>query len=355
MGSTRQPGSRAYRRRTATALVCCAALVLSAAAWGQVVCSVCGKAIQGQYLQASGKPFCSRECYRTTLPVCAVCGTTIEGAHLVHDGRHYCSEACFQRILPTCAICTQPLRQSFTIRGRTYCKAHAEGPRCDACGLPVGKGQQLPDGRVVCTECRPGLVFDRRQATELYTRAGTLIAVVTGQPVPPAPALLLAGRDQLPAHSGLDPGVSISELGRYLRETETTTSRNLFGMTLKEETRVSRRIIILYGLTPDRFLSTAVHERTHDLIATRYPAFAEQAPDWAEEGLCQYTAALVCRRLGYAERVREIESADDPVYGDGYRWFVRRFGVDGWGAMSRWLDAGGSGALPSRAAGRSGH
>jgi len=348
MSLGRQGSSSAGRLR-AMAFMVVFGLLLTVAGWAQGVCAVCGKAVQGRYLQAAGRVFCSPECFRKTLPVCAVCGAVLEGHHLVYEGRHYCSEACFQRILPTCTICGQPLQESFTIKGRTYCKAHAEGTRCDACRLPVGRGETLPDGRVLCRDCRAAAVLDIRAAAGLYTRAGALVAGVAGRALPPAPTLALVGRDQLPAHSGLDASVSIRELGRYLRDATTTTSRNVFGKVLKEETRVSRRIIILYGLLPDRFLSTAVHERTHDLIAECYPAFDQQAPAWAEEGLCQYTAALVCRRLGYAERVQEIESADDAVYGDGYRWFVRHFGSDGWTEVRRWLDRGGFAGLPRRA------
>ena len=326
-----------------------AGVLVALTAAGAPTCAVCGETVQGRFLQADGKAFCSRECYRTTLPVCAVCDKVIEGAHLVFEGHHFCSEACYKEILPTCAICQQPLQQLFHIQGRTYCKTHAEGPRCDACGMPVGKTKGLPDGRLVCRECRPTLVFDAGLAATLYGRAGQALAVALGQPLPSAPPLLLVGRDKLPVHHGLEDAVSIRELGRYVRESQTTTSRNLFGMALKEETRVTRKILILYGLKPDSFICTAVHELTHDLLAERYPAFSQEAPDWVEEGLCQYTAALVCRRLGYADRVREIETSPDPVYGHGYRYLVRRFGEAGWAQLSRWLDTRGFAGLPAEA------
>ncbi len=319
--------------------------LVAALAWAEATCTVCGKAIQGAFLQAGGQTFCSTECYRTTLPTCTVCGKRIEGAHLVRETQHFCSETCFRSTLPTCAVCAQPLRESFRIGNRTYCKVHAEGPRCDACNLPVAKGQTLPDGRVVCSDCRPTLVFEAKQAAPLYARAGQVLALVLGQPLPAAPPLLLVGSDQLPAHGSLDPTVSVRELGRYLRDSQTTTRRNLFGRVVSEETRANRRVLILGGLPPDRFISTAAHELTHDLLAERYPAF-EQAPSWAAEGVCQYAAALVCRRLGYGERVAEIEAADDAVYGAGYRYMTTHFGAGGWAQLSRWLDAGAPTAAP---------
>jgi predicted nucleic acid-binding Zn ribbon protein len=324
-------------------------LALVLAVWGETTCAVCGKALQGRYLQAEGRVFCSPECFRTTLPTCAVCGKRIEGGHLVHEDRHFCSDACFRSILPTCAICGQPLRESFRVGKRFYCKTHAEGPRCDACALPVGTGGTLADGRVVCSDCRPGLVFTAEQAAPHYARAGQALALVLGQPLPAPPPLELVGRDQLPTHGSLDPAVSVRELGRYLRESETTTTRNLFGRVVQEETRASRKVLILYGLPADRFISTAVHELTHDLLAERYPAFDAKAPGWAAEGVCQYTAALVSRRLGYDERVAEIEAATDPVYGAGYRYLAGRFGAAGWTALSHWLDSTAAAALPAQA------
>lgn len=328
-----------------------AALFLAAlAAWAAGTCDSCGKALPARFLESGGRSFCSQECYRQTLPVCATCGQVVSGRHLIHAGRHYCSTACFERTLPTCVLCGQVLREAFTIEGRLYCRAHAEGPRCDSCGLPVDGGTTLNDGRRVCDGCHPSLVFDDPQAIELYHRSRRLLAVALGEALPPAPPLHLVGREALPEHPGLEASVSIRELGRYQRETVTTTTRNVFGRVLKEETAVTRRILILYGLAVDSFISTAVHELTHDLIAERYPVFEERAPEWAKEGLCQYAAAMVCRRLGSSEVVAEIETATDEIYGDGYRWWARRFGQEGWDAIRRWLEQGDIAALPARAA-----
>ncbi len=326
-----------------------AAALFSAAVWAEQVCSVCGKPIRGAYLESGGKPFCSRDCLRTTLPVCAVCGRRIEGNHLIQGDRHFCSEACFERTLPTCSICKAPLRQAYTINGRTYCKAHAEGPRCDACGMPAGNGFVLDDGRMVCADCKPSLIFDAARAEALFAEVRHTLGLVLGQPLPPLPPLELVGSDALPGHPGRATPPGARELGRYLRRTETTTRKNILGMTLGETTAVHRNVLILYGLTPGRFAATAAHELTHDLIAARYPTLEGNAPAWLEEGLCQYTSVLVCRRLGYTDCATEIETSEDPVYGDGYRYLARRFGSDGWRAISRWLDERGFERLPERA------
>ncbi|MBN2448834.1 MAG: hypothetical protein JXR77_00510 [Lentisphaeria bacterium] len=338
-----RPG-RAGRRRCSAAWVLVALFLMACAYAAEVRCSVCGKGIRGRYLQADGQAFCSRECYRRTLPVCAVCGSVIEGKHLRHDGKTYCSDRCFEQTLPKCSICGQPMRQSVTINGRMYCPAHAELPRCTACGLPVAESLRLPDGRLVCPECHPHLVFETADAEKLYYRAAAVLRRIVGRDLPLLPPLELAGQDLLPVHQGLDPGTSVHEQGRYVREVETTAVK-FFGRTLREDRRVSRRIVMLYGLSESAFLGTAAHELAHNLISEWYPRFDREAPDWAEEGVCQYVAALVCRRLGLEDRLKEIEAAPDPVYGGGYRSLRKLFGPDDWQALANWLEAGDFAAL----------
>ncbi|NLF15950.1 MAG: hypothetical protein GX595_01650, partial [Lentisphaerae bacterium] len=199
-------------------------LVAALAAWGAGTCDICGRPLPARFLESDGRSFCSQDCYRQTLPVCATCGKVVSGRHLVQGARHYCSDACFERTLPTCALCGKALRESFTIKGRTYCRAHAEGPRCDACSRPVEGGETLADGRVVCAGCRPSLVFDSGEAAVLYARARRMLAVALGEPLPPAPPLHMVGLDALPEHRGLEAAVSVRELGRYQRETVTTTT-----------------------------------------------------------------------------------------------------------------------------------
>lgn len=300
-------------------------------------CSVCGQQLRGEFLKMGNASFCSRKCYLSTRPTCAVCGKVIAGSHLSQDNRHFCSESCFNNILPTCAICGQRLTNTFSIKGNTYCQKHVNEQRCNACGLPVGNGAKLADGRIVCAKCRPGLIFALQKAEAIYAKARATISSLTGKTMPPAPPLELVGRDELASAARRDSAATTRETGKYIRNMKITKTSNQFGMVLRVETNVTQKILILYGLTQEHFASTAAHELTHNLVAERFQDFNESAPDWACEGLSQYMAALVCQRLGYHERIKAIEKEDDEVYGAGYRWFASRFGSNNWSRVNRWL------------------
>lgn len=116
-----------------------------------------------------------------------------------------------------------------------------------------------------------------------------------------------------------------------------TTTKPLFGKPHEAVTRVEEDIFILTGLDNEQFLSTACHELTHDLIAEQFPKIAEEAPDWVEEGLCQYVAAAVCLLNGHFDELNRIESAKDPEYGDGYRFFKNAFGDTDWEEAVEWM------------------
>ena len=72
------------------------------------------------------------------------------------------------------------------------------------------------------------------------------------------------------------------------------------------------------------------------MLAERYPAFAEHAPGWAEEGICQYTSAMLCRDQKFKAQLESIETCDHPAYGDGYRFFATRFGNANWPTIAAW-------------------
>jgi len=309
---------------------------------------MCGNRIKGNYLKAGDEVYCSQPCYRKSLPLCSSCGKPIEGKYLAHEGRRYCSETCFNLTLPQCTVCNVRLKQCFRIDGKAYCKTHADAPRCEACGMPAEPGVTLDDGRRICTECQPQLVFSAKPADKLYRKAASAVRRVVAHDLPLIPPLHLTGRGEFPAHDKLPKGASTSEQGRYVRETDTTTI-SVLGMAVRSKTEVQKKILILYGLTQDRFLSTAAHELMHDIISERYPGFDLGAPDWAEEGVCQYAAALVCRRLGLTDRLKEIEEAEDPIYGDGYRYMVRVFGQENWQGVARWMGQDGFSDLPAHA------
>jgi hypothetical protein len=327
-------------------------LMLAALQVAAATCSVCGRQIRGRYLKSEkGDLFCSRECFRQTLPECAVCGRRVEGAHLVHDGKHYCSEACFDTILPKCEICGVSCRKTIIIDGHTYCETHGEGDRCLHCGLPFRNGVMLDDGRKVCSSCRPDLVFSDDKARELYDVARQAVESITNVPILDAPAMTLAGTDELPAHPGLSDKVSVQENGRYNRRTQTVRKEYLFGLVSRSRTIASTQILLLYGLSPQDFTATAAHELTHHVVAERFPRASAHAPSWLKEGLCQYVAAQVCLREGYNDVLERIATSPDTVYGEGYRFLRRKFGHGNWRSIAAWLQTVDFDSLPRRLVG----
>jgi endogenous inhibitor of DNA gyrase (YacG/DUF329 family) len=325
-------------RRSRSLLLFAALLLAVATALGATIrCATCGKKIQGRHITVGRKAFCSRRCYLKSLPKCATCGKPITGKYLKHMDRNYCSQACLNKTLPKCEICGKPLQVFVNIRGHVYCKQHANGTRCDACGLPVAEGQQLPDKRVLCNRCAKHVVLDVRDARDIYQRARLEVETITGFSLEDPPPLDMVGRDKMPTGQAGVPLEDIQERGFYRREEKTDTYKNARGKVVRVERTVKENISILYGLTPEELLCTSCHELTHAVQARFLPDIHERAPLWLKEGMCQYVAAMVARRHHYGNELTNIEQSPHPAYGRGYRYLQRRFGNGNWRALHAWL------------------
>ena len=301
-------------------------------------CATCGDKIAGRYLKADDLSYCSQKCYEQTLPVCAACGKRIKGRFVSLNGDPYCSMSCLETQLPKCEICNKPARRAVTMGSHTYCEEHAKGPKCSKCRLPFAGGRKLPDGREVCSNCwDAGLLMRRENANPYYDKARKLVTQLTGWNSPTRPHLQLVGVERLKQAAGVPKDERILQQGVYQRETETITRTSMFGLHSKREVNIRERILILYGLTKREFIATAAHELTHDLLAERHAALTKKAPAWVEEGICQYVAAMVCRKQGYPQVLKSIEEMPDAEYGDGYRFFRNLAGPDGWPELERWI------------------
>jgi len=332
------PGRRRVRRVLArVALLLALVLVHAPAQAAAQRCSVCRRKVGRKYLTAGGKTLCSDRCYRKTLPQCSVCGKRISGKFVTAEGKKFCSSKCFETTLPVCEICGVRLRKAMTMEGRLYCEPHAKGPLCCGCGLPFRTGRELPDTRSICDACNERAVHDLDAASRLYAKAREEVRRVTGLRSNTLPRLELVGLDRMPEALRKLKQASVVQRGQYKRSTQTTTTKNLLGWKLKEKTNVEERVMILYALGPDEFMSTASHELTHDLLAEFFPQIPDVAPSWAEEGICQYVAATVCRGQGFKAQLKQIETSPHPEYGDGYRYFKRCFGDNNWRAISAWM------------------
>ncbi len=224
------------------------------------------------------------------------------------------------------------------IDGRHYCEKHAEGSRCWKSGLPFAVGVELPDGRWFSRESYRQGVFDPAQAQRGYRLAAADLQRVTGLRMTDLPPMSLVGLDEIRRRRDYEPGDTMIERGMYARRQTTTRRVDRRGRVLDQQISNESEILLLYGLDRQEVLVTAVHELTHHLLAEHFPRFAAFAPLWAEEGICQYLAAIVAQRRGYTRLVEQIENSPDPVYGDGYRYFRRLYGRNNWPAIRAWLD-----------------
>ncbi len=319
------------------------------AAGDRPVCSVCSKRIHGRYLTSKGKPFCSSACHARTLPRCTVCSRTVSGAYLTAEGKTYCSDRCFDSQLPTCEVCRKPLRLGVSIDGHRYCRDHAQSPRCWGCQLPFGRGAQLADGRTLCQACNDRAIMDRGKAQAVLVRARDLVRRITGWRSASLPRLQLVGLTDMPGGGRAKTPEDLIQRGLYRRTETTITTTRFFGFQRSSRTEVKERVLILRGLQPDEFLSTAAHELTHDLMAEFLPRIDEGAPKWVTEGICQFVAAAVCRHDGLPQELHRIETSEHPTYGDGYRYFAKRFGPGGWPQLVAWARSTDIGRLPATA------
>jgi len=301
-------------------------------------CDTCGRAVRGDYFALSDSAYCSEDCLSMALPQCAACSRPMRGTMLRSDTDTFCSLKCFKTSLPTCELCGAQSTVSVSIGDHVYCRQHGRAERCDGCRLPFVDGSHLNDGRNLCSTCEKAAVMSRDVAEKLFARAIRETTLVTGLASDSAPRLYLVGVDALTGGTAANSNSNsdMYESGRYHRHARKTIHKNLFGVTVKEKERVTESISILYGLAPDRFLATASHELTHDLLAEFYPR-STGAPAWLHEGVCQYVASEVCRRNQLSNAVARIATHEGAVYGNGFRYFMHRFGVKNWAGVDAFL------------------
>lgn len=326
-----------FRDRRIALLLAMALLAVVTGLAATLRCATCGAVIKGRYIQSSGKIYCSQTCYEKTLPKCATCGKAITGPYLQHMGRNYCSQKCVGASLPKCELCGKPLRRMIEIKGHLYCEEHGNGTRCDACGLPLIRGKELPDRRVLCPHCAERVVLELDDARKIYERAQREVEALTGIDLGELPPLELVGRDRMPSFQQGMAIEDIQERGFYRQEVKTDTYTDDKGRVVRTDRQVKETICILYGLTPDELLCTSGHELTHALQARFLPAIQEKAPLWLKEGICQYVAAIIARRHHFADELTSIEKSPHPAYGRGYRYLKQRFGPTNWAGLLAWL------------------
>lgn len=223
-----------------------------------------------------------------------------------------------------------------TIDGHVFCESCAALDRCFQCQLPYSSGRTLPDGRHICSQCDKQGVYSAALAEKIYLRAAREVELFTGIVLRPLPAIRLTGIDKMKKLTPEYDEKTYILRGTYQSQTTLTKTVNIFGKVIQEDSEQSGTVFILYGLSKRRFLVTASHELTHDLIEKSFPKLLEEDL-WLQEGLCQYVAHAVAVKLEIDESIEEIENYNDDIYGKGFQWYKDKFGYSNWRDVQVWL------------------
>ncbi|MEE9369802.1 MAG: hypothetical protein V3V05_13220 [Pontiella sp.] len=275
---------------------------------------------------------------------------SINGKYIEAEEKTYCSNSCFEKTLEKCEICQTPIHSGYSITRHNYCdKCTDESPSCFSCGLPAAYPTQLADGREVCNRCTRWAVTTQDMAQKNYDRALRHLQTWTSLKLSSVPTLELVDRAMMQNQSQdlrkTDSPVSVR--GLYSRQTY-MKKRGFFGTWKESLADAKETIYIVDHLHDEVFRVAAVHELMHDLVHEHFPRLKD-APLWVHEGICQQAAAEYSRRRNYIDVLQGIESCVDPDYGDGFRYINSITGFEGWNALRRWMETVEVDSLPKAA------
>jgi hypothetical protein len=276
----------------------------------QPVCKSCGQIVTGKYFEALGAAW-HLEHFR-----CAECHQPIlESKFAEHEGLPY-HITCYElKFLPHCTYCGKPLRVYGEDEwGAKFCPEHrADFPACRYCGrlIPtMGKEAMEQDSGVPrCKICQRSAVESLQRAQPLFS---LIFQWISRQ------GLMFDGAN---VRLGL---YNMEELKAF-KNNEADTAKTL-GTTkihsiVQDGAVVNREIniAIFRGLPSTLFQGVAVHEFAHAWL-TIHGITDLAKPE--EEGFCE----LLCHRYYLNHRTvestfyaRQIEMANDPIYGAGFR------------------------------------
>lgn len=206
----------------------------------------------------------------------------------------------------------------------------------------------LSDERRICRECKPRAVLTKEMADAHYRKALRDLTALTGHPLISVPEMHLVSLTTMRAireNGGDREDIVLRGLYRQQLRIWEKRGNGPLGPTVVRRQKKTENVYLLQGMTFDAFVTTAAHELTHALISERYTAL-EKSPLWVQEGICQYAAHLVAKRNRYEDQIEHIQTARDPHYGDGFRYFQRVGERDGWPNIEAWIEHVELGSLP---------
>jgi len=198
--------------------------------------------------------------------------------------------------------------------GQEFCPDHQnEYPRCSFCGRLVPPEQQTPGwssyGVTRCGICRGSSIEAVEQALPLFQECKQWIARQGFR------------FNQLPLRLELHDRPTLMNMlqGRSINHPlgVTLTSRQMRNGYIAGSH--IEGVAVLQGMPPTLFAGVILHELGHVWLTVHQ---IEQLPLWAEEGFCQVLSYYYYRDLNTPEgrfHLERLESASDPVYGQGFR------------------------------------
>ncbi len=266
---------------------------------------------------------------------CSQCGRAVQGKYLTANGKNFCSETCYEQTLPKCALCGRPFREGIQIAeypDKVYCKECGAKPTCFNCRLP-NDCEKLDDGRHICRTCKADAIFDQARAQEIFDQVRERMRNDLDLGTDRKIHFYLIGLPELEKRSPGEtpPG---GELGLYHYSfTEVTTTEKKYPWSKSRDsvkiTNERFAIYALYGLTRARLIEVCAHELAHDWMQKNYPRIRDLK---LREGFAEYVATRVNTLYGNGFLNTRIEKNPDPVYGGGYREiaaYVRLHGFNG--------------------------
>jgi len=273
-------------------------------------CALCGKVITGRYYasERTDEVFCEN-CYKT-YPRCRACDRPMRRSDLTADG--VCAD-CAAR-LPKCKACGKTIVGAYFVhqfKGEYCWECQRSRPECHACGAPVGDIYwKLPDGRVLCQECKNQSVFREAQMQQIMKDVIRIVKDRLGLVVKRPWTLRL---DRLNTE-----GKASVEAARMGLKIASPITGNEMGVYIERDNK--REIVLLYGLPIPMVFETAAHELAHAWQAENCPAKQDIE---LREGFAQWVAAKVLKYKQFDVTLEKLQARMDHPYGTGYHRMAR--------------------------------
>ena len=255
------------------------------------------------------------------------CG--VAECHYMLGGHLLCPECYRERHGKQCTLCSAKLLRWASYGGQVCCLSHnAESLRsCVYCSvlLPVGTSgvTMLEDGQRACERCTATALSDTAQIRKLYERVRAFFSRELGILLPQTlQGLRLADRVCSNGPPSATPSGGRCLLGLTCTEQLVDPSTNRVVPGSRRVTSVA----LLRGLPEDLALTVLAHEAGHVYLHLQQYETHSMASR-VEEGLCELFAYLwehgrcVAGDVDWArrERMRQMETNTNAVYGDGLR------------------------------------